>query len=420
MEGIKRYGVFFLIFFSSKTFLFSQEKCEILPKPSPPRLVNDTVGLIGEVSSLEARLREIEEKTSLEIVVVLVKDLCGYEAWEYANLLGDKWGVGKKERDNGAVILIKPKLSKEDRGYAFIAPGRGLQGVIPDAIAKDIVDKYMIPSLRKGDYYGAILQAVDKIVEYAKEDPMIVEEYKKEEETPGGRSWSSFLILGIIIGVFGFFAVGYNFHKYFLFEWLKKWVPEKKVLLKTGKASSPTTKPITMEEMKKRINKKKREAYFFAPLAVLSLAFLISGDLMEIFRGVEKWVLIVVLIVVSILSLSWGFALLIGYFLGEWFSSSQMGWLEALFFGGVGALIGLYLARKEKEEGFKDTPLPYTIDETYTPSSKNTSWTSSTAAGGMVSSSSGSYSSSSSGSSGGGFSSFGGGSFNGGGAGGSW
>lgn len=153
--------------------LFSQE---IPERPVPPRLVNDFAGLLstGEVNALEKKLVAFNDSTSTQLTVVIVKDLSGYDKSDYAQRIGEKWGVGQKGLDNGIVILLKPK-TPESRGEVFIAPGYGLEGAIPDLVCADIIDREMLPAFRQGDYYRGLDRAVDVLMalasgEYSSDD----------------------------------------------------------------------------------------------------------------------------------------------------------------------------------------------------------------------------------------------------------
>jgi uncharacterized protein len=141
---------------------------DIPPKPDPPRLVNDFAGILSpaQVKKLEYQLRYFHDTTSNQIVVVTVKSLNGMDPAMFATELGQKWQVGQKKFDNGVVILIKPKY-RNSRGQAFIAVGYGLEPVIPDATAKQIVEYEMIPHFKKGDYYGGIQKAVSVLMKLA-------------------------------------------------------------------------------------------------------------------------------------------------------------------------------------------------------------------------------------------------------------
>ncbi|MFA6360053.1 MAG: TPM domain-containing protein, partial [Dysgonamonadaceae bacterium] len=133
-----------LIFF---IFLYQGVVAQNIPNPmSPPRLVNDFANVFSETErqTLENKLRTYNDTTSTQIYVITVKDLDGYAISDYSFRLGEKWGIGQKQKDNGAVILIKPKIGNS-RGEAFIAVGYGLEARINDAYAGRIVRDRMIP-----------------------------------------------------------------------------------------------------------------------------------------------------------------------------------------------------------------------------------------------------------------------------------
>ncbi len=138
----------------------------IPPRPVPPRLVNDFTGTlsINNIVSLERKLVAFNDTTSTQITVVLVKDFAGYDKAQFADLLGEQWGVGQKGKDNGIVVLVKPKAA-DGKGEAFIAPGYGLGGAVPDAVAKRIVEEEMIPQFRNNNYYRGLDRGTDVLME---------------------------------------------------------------------------------------------------------------------------------------------------------------------------------------------------------------------------------------------------------------
>ena len=151
--------IFFLLLSQS---IFAQN----IPSPmSPPRLVNDFANVFSEAEkqALEGTLRTYNDTTSTQIYVVTVKNLDGYAVSDYAFRLGEKWKIGQKSKDNGAVILIKPKEGSS-RGDAFIAVGYGLEGRINDADAGRIVRDRMIPYFKQDDYFSGVNAAIDTMI----------------------------------------------------------------------------------------------------------------------------------------------------------------------------------------------------------------------------------------------------------------
>lgn len=143
----------------------------------------------ADASLIEEELRAFEEETSNAIVVVVVDDLMDMEIEQYADELGEAWGVGTAERDNGIVMLIKP--FGEGKREVTIQVGRGLEGVIPDLVCKDIIDREFIPNMKKDSPLEAIRSSLKVLKDLAKK------EYSyKDYQKPG---------LGSIIG--GVFAI---------------------------------------------------------------------------------------------------------------------------------------------------------------------------------------------------------------------
>lgn len=131
------------------------------PQPDPPRLVNDLAGMFSpaERDALEAKLVAYDDSTSTQFLLILVPALGDWEISSFAFAIGDAWGVGQKGLDNGLVMAF----SRDDR-KVFLAPGRGLEGALPDVLCKRIVDNIMVPSFREGDFYSGFDRAIDAAI----------------------------------------------------------------------------------------------------------------------------------------------------------------------------------------------------------------------------------------------------------------
>ncbi len=152
-------------------------------RPSPARLVNDLAGLFTDMqeTELERMLVAFDDSTSNQIAVVTVNDLEGYDASEYATRIGLDWGVGSERFDNGIVILVKPKTSSS--GQVFIAVGYGLEGAIPDAYAKRIINNVMITRFMENDYYGGVFDACEVLMKLASGEISAAREYDEDDAT---------------------------------------------------------------------------------------------------------------------------------------------------------------------------------------------------------------------------------------------
>ena len=139
---------------------------QIPSKPVPPRLVNDFTNTLSydEIDKLERMLVAYNDSTSTQITVVLVDDLQGYDIGQYAIELGHAWGVGQTGKDNGAVILVKPKTD-QSQGRATVRVGYGLEQYVTDAACNAIIQKEMIPAFKENDYYTGIRNAANVIMD---------------------------------------------------------------------------------------------------------------------------------------------------------------------------------------------------------------------------------------------------------------
>ena len=150
--------IFHLVFL----LLVAGNLCAQVPaRPQPQRLVNDLSGIFSarQVQAMERALVDFADSTSNQIVVVTVPELYGYDKAELSYEIGQQWGVGQKEFDNGLVILIKPKTA-DSNGEVFIATGYGLEGAVTDAFAKMVIEREMIPHFRQNDYFGGTVAAL--------------------------------------------------------------------------------------------------------------------------------------------------------------------------------------------------------------------------------------------------------------------
>lgn len=167
---------------------FAQDN--IPERPNPPRLVNDLVGILNpnEKEQLEQKLRAYNDSTSTQITVVIVKTTDPYPIGDYAFQLGRKWGVGQQEKNNGLVLCWATGTRK-----VFIATGYGLEGAIPDAIAKRIVSNIIVPNFRQEQYYKGLDEATTEIIRRASG------EYKSDgSETDDGEGGSALFIVLIV------------------------------------------------------------------------------------------------------------------------------------------------------------------------------------------------------------------------------
>lgn len=178
-------------------------------KPVPPRLVNDLANILTpeQNAALEQKLTAYNDSTSTQIAVVTINDLKGYAISDFAQRLGQKWGVGQAKHNNGVMILIKPKLSAGDRGEVWISTGYGMEEKLTDLMTHRIINEIMIPEFQRGDIYSGVDKAVDTII-------AIFSGTYRAEKKEDNNNIGLFLI-PIIILLFFIFAARQNKYRYF-------------------------------------------------------------------------------------------------------------------------------------------------------------------------------------------------------------
>ncbi len=198
-----------IILILSGLILSAQDKCPVDFEKNeiPQSLVIDYAGIIDDRSELQLKnkLEDFSNETSNQILVLTVKDLCGMDVSTFANRIGYNWGVGQDEFSNGVVVVIKPTGGKGER-RTTIAVGTGLQGAIPDAIAKRIIEIEMIPEFRQNNFEGGINNATEALMGLAAGE-ISTDKYARPPVDP--RS----VVFGLIALIIAFFILFRNMQR---------------------------------------------------------------------------------------------------------------------------------------------------------------------------------------------------------------
>lgn len=166
------------------------------PLPNYSGYVNDFADAIdaNTTQKLEGLCRALEKKTSAELAIAVVKSVAPLDPKTYAVKLFEKWKIGKKGKDNGILVL----LAMEERRVE-IEVGYGLEGVITDARAGEILDKYVIPFFKQGKFgeglYNGAAALAERIAQTA--DQEMGEEYAAKK-AGGGSGGDWFMVISIV------------------------------------------------------------------------------------------------------------------------------------------------------------------------------------------------------------------------------
>ena len=166
--------------------------------PKLDQRVVDEVGLLSPnvKTDLTNILKDEEEKTSNQIVVVILKSLKGYSIEDVGLELGRYWKIGQKGTNNGILLLV----AMDDRKMR-IEVGYGLEGALTDAISKEIIEYTLKPNFKAQQYELGILKAVNEIIATMKG------EYVNKNISKNKQENSSFFSIPIVLFAMIFFSM---------------------------------------------------------------------------------------------------------------------------------------------------------------------------------------------------------------------
>ena len=132
--------------------------------PTFPALTGRIVDQAGVIpadkqAAIEPKLRDLEDKSGIQLVVATVKSLEGQEIEPYANQLFREWKLGEKQKNNGVLLLVAPNERK-----VRIEVGYGLEGTLTDALSKVIITNAIAPRFKAGDFGDGVSRGVDDII----------------------------------------------------------------------------------------------------------------------------------------------------------------------------------------------------------------------------------------------------------------
>lgn len=123
------------------------------------RVVDDAALLSpGQEQALTDKLASLEKQSGRQLVVATLPDLQGYDISDYGYQLGRAWGIGSKDKNDGALLIVAPHERK-----VRIEAGYGLEGIMTDALSSQIIRNEITPRFKAGDMPGGIDAGVDAI-----------------------------------------------------------------------------------------------------------------------------------------------------------------------------------------------------------------------------------------------------------------
>jgi len=139
------------------------------PIPKLNARVTDLTGTLtaGQQAALEQKLAAFEAAKGSQFAVLIVPTTEPEDIAQYSIRVFDQWKLGRKNVDDGALMLV----AKADRRVR-IEPARGLEGVLTDAICSRIIDETLVPAFRAGNFYGGIDAGLDQMIRLVQGEPL--------------------------------------------------------------------------------------------------------------------------------------------------------------------------------------------------------------------------------------------------------
>lgn len=143
-------------------------RSEVAVPPLRERVTDLTGTLsVGQRRQIEEILRSFEARKGAQVAVLLVPTTAPETIEQYGIRVAEQWKLGRKGIDDGALLLV----AKQDRAVR-IEVGYGLEGVLPDAVGKRIVEDTILPLFKRGDFAGGLIAGVQRIIGVVDGEPL--------------------------------------------------------------------------------------------------------------------------------------------------------------------------------------------------------------------------------------------------------
>jgi uncharacterized protein len=168
-------------------------------QPIPPLTarVTDLTGTLtaAEQNALEEKLAAFESAKGTQLAVLIVPTTAPEQVEQYSIRVVDQWKLGRKNVDDGALLIV----AKNDHRLRIEA-GRGLEGVLTDAMSSRIISETVVPAFRQGNFYGGIEGGLDQMIKLIQGEPLPAPREAMSGRRGGGSSVLPGLLFAILIG----------------------------------------------------------------------------------------------------------------------------------------------------------------------------------------------------------------------------
>ena len=171
----------------------------LVPVPALTDPVMDTANMLQPATraELNQQLLAFSRQHGSQIIVLTVPAISPETPFDYATRVMDSWKPGRKGIDDGVLLLLVRNEHK-----TFLAPGRGLEGAIPDVYAKRILDDVLRPQLRANNADGGVREAVNQLEKLINGEKLPAQQSAHQESDDSGSTIFGILLLIFIAGSF--------------------------------------------------------------------------------------------------------------------------------------------------------------------------------------------------------------------------
>lgn len=172
-------------------------RADVLPVPPLERRVTDLASTLdaGQRQRLEQRLAEFEARKGSQVAILIVPTTRPEDIEQYSIRVAEQWKLGREGIDDGVLLVV----AIEDRTLR-LEVGYGLEGAVPDAIAKRLVSDVITPYFRQGDYYGGLNAGIERLIGVIDGEPLPEPERGWREQVGAGQSLLPLLLVFAVIG----------------------------------------------------------------------------------------------------------------------------------------------------------------------------------------------------------------------------
>ena len=179
---------------------------QLAPIPALDSPVVDTTGTLDAATrqALEAQALALQQRKGSQLQVLMVPSTQPEDIAAYTQRVYDQWKLGRKGVDDGVLLVV----ARDDRRVR-IQPGYGLEGAIPDATAERVIQEYLVPKFRAGDFAGGITDATAALVKLVDGEPLPAPMAdNRSRGGKGGGDWlfalfAAFVVAQVARGIFG-------------------------------------------------------------------------------------------------------------------------------------------------------------------------------------------------------------------------